>query len=99
MTKKDIVRALADKLGITQGQAKAAVDLTLEHIRRAICKQGRIELRNFGVFEVKIRAARKARNPRTNVPIEVPPRNVVAFQPGKHLAEIVAGLAPVSRCH
>ena len=72
MTKKDIVQKLAKTLGLAAAQAKAAVDKTLEQICSIICEHGRIELRNFGVFEVKVRAARKARNPRTNTPVQVP---------------------------
>ncbi len=90
MTKKDIVRNIADKLGVTQGQAKEAFELVISEICRIICDDGRIELRNFGVFEVKERAARKARNPRTNEEVHVPPRRVVTFQPGKRLAENVS---------
>lgn len=90
MTKKDIARELATTLGVKHDVAKAAVDLVLQHISEVICQDGRIELRNFGVFEVRTRAARKARNPRTNMPVDVPPRRVVTFQPGKMLAEIVA---------
>ena len=90
MTKKDIVRIVADTLGLKLALAKTAVDLTLENICAVVCKRGRIELRNFGVFEVKVRAARKARNPRTNTPVDVPARRVVTFQPGKLLAQAVA---------
>ena len=53
--------------------------------------KGRIELRNFGVFEVKRRAARKARNPRTNEEVLVPARNVVVFQAGKNVAAMIEG--------
>ncbi|MDD4889571.1 MAG: HU family DNA-binding protein, partial [Phycisphaerae bacterium] len=72
-----------------------AVDLTIEHICRIICDHGRIELRNFGVFAVRQRAARKARNPRTNTPVHVPPRRIVSFQPGKLLALAVASQTPL----
>lgn len=89
MTKKDIVRAVADKLNLTQGQAKEAFEMIIAEICEVICDQGRIELRNFGVFEVKDRAARKARNPRTNEEVFVPPRRVVTFQPGKKLADTI----------
>ena len=90
MTKKDIVRVVAETLDLKLAVAKAAVDLTLENICAVICDRGRIELRNFGVFEVKVRAARKARNPRNNTPVDVPARRVVTFQPGKSLARTIA---------
>lgn len=89
MTKKHIVREVARSLNIPLSQAKAAVDLTIDNIRQVILKHGRIELRNFGVFEVRTRAARKARNPRSNTPVQVPPRRVVTFQPGKLLSAAV----------
>ncbi|MCG3177879.1 MAG: DNA-binding protein HRL53 [Phycisphaerae bacterium] len=89
MTKKDIVRTVSDRLGLNQALAKEAVEMVLTEIRRVICAEGRIELRNFGVFEIKKRAARKARNPRTNQEVAVPPRNVVSFTPGKLLMKMV----------
>ena len=54
--------------------------------------EGRIELRNFGVFEVKKRAARKARNPRTGQRVDVPEKYVVTFKPGKEMEEKVRQL-------
>jgi nucleoid DNA-binding protein len=54
-----------------------------------LLNEGRIELRNFGVFEVKRRRARKARNPRTGEKVNVPARMVVAFKPGREMQERV----------
>ena len=54
----------------------------------------RIELRNFGVFEVKRRAPRKARNPRTGDKVYVPSKNVVTFKPGKEMEELVRKMNP-----
>ncbi len=99
MTKRQIVDAVSVRLGLNRGQAQAAFELILEQICSVICRDGRIELRNFGVFEVKVRAPRKARNPRTNVPVDVPARRVVTFQPGKRLAETVADQSPVPDYH
>jgi nucleoid DNA-binding protein len=96
MTRKDIVSILAERLKLKRAQAKAAVDLVLESIGEILCESGRIELRNFGVFEVKTRAARKARNPRTNTPLIVPPRRVVTFQCGKLLASTIAKQSPLA---
>src|SRR5262245_48780834 len=56
----------------------------------------RIELRNFGVFEVKRREARKARNPRTGEKVDVPPKSVVIFKPGKRMEELVADVEGVA---
>jgi nucleoid DNA-binding protein len=55
-------------------------------------REGRIELRNFGVFEVRQRKPRKARNPRTGEQVKVPARRVVTFKPGRQMGERVARL-------
>jgi nucleoid DNA-binding protein len=96
MTRKEIVSIVAERLKLKHAQAKVAVDLVLASIGEILCEHGRIELRNFGVFEVKTRAARKARNPRTNTPLLVPSRRVVTFQPGKLLAEAIAKKPPIA---
>ncbi len=92
MTKKDIAKQIASKYGIDQVVAKKAVQDVLDSIVNTLLTTGRIELRNFGVFEVKRRAPRVARNPRTNEQVTVPAKTVVVFQPGKKLAEDVANL-------
>jgi nucleoid DNA-binding protein len=87
MTKKEIVRQIAANMGIEQTKAKEVVQRCLDSIIEIVVKEGRIELRNFGVFEVKQRAARKARNPRTNAEVIVPARRVLTFQVGKNVAK------------
>ncbi|MFH5803479.1 HU family DNA-binding protein [Alienimonas sp. DA493] len=89
MTKKEIVKAIADELGLTQMAVKEVVQMTFDHIVDTLVDDRRIELRNFGVFEVKRRAARQARNPKTGEPVEVKARYVVAFKPGKEMEERV----------
>lgn len=91
MTKKEIVKDIADLLGLTQLKTKEIVQLTFDAIIETLVSSSdhRIELRNFGVFEVKQRAARKARNPRTGERVDVPPKNVVTFKPGKRMEELV----------
>lgn len=89
MTKKEIVKEIAEQLGMTQLQTKEVVQKTFDAIVDTLVETGRIELRNFGVFEVKQRAARKARNPRTGERVDVPPKNVVTFKPGKRMEELV----------
>ena len=83
MTKKDVVRLVAEKTELSQQQAKEVVQKTFESIIEVLVKDGRIELRNFGVFAVKLRAARSARNPRTGVEVWVDEHETVAFKPGK----------------
>ncbi len=83
MTRKDIARAIADQLGLTQIQASRIVHKLFDAIVNTLIEEGRVELRNFGVFEVRRRKARKARNPRTGEPVMVPEKCVVTFKPGQ----------------
>lgn len=89
-TKKDIVKRIAEYTALTQVQTKEVVQKSFDAIIDAIVEEGRIELRNFGVFEVKVRRPRKARNPRTGQPVEVPAKTVVVFKPGRIMEERVA---------
>lgn len=92
MTKKDIVKAISEQIGMTQLKTKEIVQKTFDAIIETLVREKRIELRNFGVFEVKKRAARKARNPRTGDRVEVPEKYVVTFKPGKEMEERVRRL-------
>ena len=89
MTKKEIVKTISDEIGLTQLKTKEIVQKTFDAIVETLVEDGRIELRNFGVFEVKKRAARKARNPRTGDKVFVPEKFVVTFKPGKEMEERV----------
>ena len=93
MTKKKIVRTISEKIGLTQLQTKEIVQKTFDAIVEALVAEHRIELRNFGVFEVKCRAPRKARNPRTGGKVLVPEKYVVTFKPGKELQRQAAAAA------
>ena len=93
VTKKEIVKQISRDLRLSQLQTKDIVQRTFDAITRRLVIEGRIELRNFGVFEVKRRAARKARNPRTGEKLITPPRNVVTFKPGKEMEELVGNAA------
>ncbi len=92
MTKKEIVRTISEEIGLTQLQTKEIVQKTFDAIVKALVAERRIELRNFGVFEVKRRAPRKARNPRTGEKVFVPEKFVVTFKPGKEMEERVKEL-------
>jgi integration host factor subunit beta len=85
VTKKEIVRQISERLDLTQLKTKEIVQQTFDAIVKTLLEDGRIELRNFGVFEVKRRKARKARNPKTGEKVNVPPKNVVTFKPGKEM--------------
>lgn len=89
MTKKEIVKAISDEIGMTQLKTKEIVQKTFDAIVKTLMEEERIELRNFGVFAVKKRAARKARNPRTGDKVFVPAKYVVTFKPGKEMEEKV----------
>src|SRR5438270_11501907 len=95
VTKKEIVKQIAERIGETQLKTKDIVQQTFDAIRDTLIEQGRIELRNFGVFEVKQRKARKARNPRTGEKVEVPPKCVVTFKPGNEMEERVRKMTHV----
>ncbi len=92
MTKKEIVRTISEQIGLTQLQTKEIVQKMFDAIVDTLVEQRRIELRNFGVFEVKRRAPRKARNPRTGARVEVPAKFVVTFKPGKEMEQRVREL-------
>ncbi len=95
MTKKEIVKQISERIGLTQLKTKEIVQQTFDAIVDTLLEVGRIELRNFGVFEVKKRKARKARNPRTGDRVDVPPKNVVTFKPGKEMEERVRQMTHV----
>ena len=86
-TREDIIRRAGDKLNITHSEMKIILDTTLDIMTEILTEERsriRIELRNFGIFEVKpTRAKPRARNPRTNEEVFVPPRRKIHFKPGK----------------
>ena len=92
MTKKEIVKQISEEIGLTQLKTKEIVQKTFDAIIDTLVTERRIELRNFGVFEVKKRAARKARNPRTGERVDVAEKFVVTFKPGKEMEEKVLEL-------
>ncbi len=94
MTKKDIVKSISEKINMTQLMTKEIVQETFDTIVETLVREGRIELRNFGVFEAKKRAARRARNPRTSERVDVPAKIVVTFKPGKKMEEMVRNMDP-----
>jgi len=94
VTKKEIVKQISEHLGLTQLKTKEIVQQTFDAIVETLLEERRIELRNFGVFEVKLRKERKARNPRTGDAVQVPQKYVVTFKPGKEMEERVRKLDP-----
>ena len=93
MTKKDLAKLIADAVGVNQMQALDIVQRTFDGIIDTLVKERRIELRNFGVFEVKKRKARQARNPKTGEKVPVPERFVVTFKPGREMEQRIGRLS------
>lgn len=87
MTKKEMSQAIAQATGLSILQTQEIVQKTIDAIVKSLLVARRIELRGFGVFEVRKRAARKARNPRTGEKVFVPEKLVVVFTPGKEMKE------------
>jgi len=95
LTKRDIVIRISEETGLIQSQVFEVVQKTLDQIAESLAKGDKVELRNFGVFEVKIRKARVGRNPNkpeTDVPI--PARAMVKFKAGKEMRAEVLKLTP-----
>ncbi|MGD1087381.1 MAG: HU family DNA-binding protein [Verrucomicrobiota bacterium] len=95
LTKRDLVIRITNETGLVQQQVFDVVQKTLDYITEALAKGDKVELRNFGVFEVKIRKARIGRNPNkpeTDVPI--PARSMVKFKAGKEMRADVLKLSP-----
>jgi nucleoid DNA-binding protein len=99
VTKKEIVKQISERIGMTQLRTKEIVQLTFDAIVDTLLEDRRIELRNFGVFEVKQRKARKARNPKTGERVDVPSKYVVTFKPGKEMEERVLRLSGLTQNH
>jgi len=93
VTRKEIVRSISEDLGLTQLETKKIVQKVFEAILETLVAEERVELRNFGVFAVRRRAPRKARNPRTGEKVVVPEKCVVTFKPGQVVQERVEALA------
>ena len=97
MTKRDLVLRISEETGLVQQQVLTVIQKTLDYVTEALAKGETVELRNFGVFEVKVRKARIGRNPNapaTDVPI--PPRAIVKFKAGKEMRETVIKLSPAA---
>lgn len=96
-TKRDLCEKIVRKTNNSQLVVKETVQMLLDRIVQELSQGNRIELRDFGVFEVKQRAARKARNPRTGEEAFVPAKKVVLFKVGKLMKEKVNDSQPISQ--
>jgi nucleoid DNA-binding protein len=97
MTKRDLVVRISEETGLVQQDVLNVVQKTLDYIGEAVAQGTKVELRNFGVFEVKVRKARVGRNPNSPAAdVRIPPRAVVKFKPGKEMREAVLKLTPAA---
>jgi nucleoid DNA-binding protein len=90
LTKRDMVVKISEEVGITQQQAFAVIQKTLEHITESLAEGNNVELRNFGVFEVRLTKSRVGRNPnKPETDVVIPARATVKFKPGKIMRQRV----------
>jgi DNA-binding protein HU-beta len=86
--KLDIINEVVARTGITKTKAEMAVETVFESMKKALARGNRIELRGFGVFNVRPRKTGIGRNPRTGAEVSIPPGKAVRFKPGKELQSI-----------
>jgi DNA-binding protein HU-beta len=86
--KLDIINEVVNKTGVTKTKAETAVETVFDTMKKALAAGDRIELRGFGVFNVRPRKTGIGRNPRTGAEVNIPPGKAVRFKPGKELQSI-----------
>ena len=95
LTKRDIAAQITKETGIMRTQVLDVIQKTLDQITAALAKGNRVELRNFGVFQVKLRKGRVGRNPkRPEIDVPIAAHSVVKFKAGKEMRAEVAQLSP-----
>lgn len=90
VTKKELIDRIADATGEKRVTVKKIVQAFLDNITVELGKNNRLEFRDFGVFEVKHRRARKAQNPKTLEPVHVPPKRTVKFKVGRLMKQVLS---------
>lgn len=88
MIKADLIERVAERSQVPRVKAALAVDTILETMKDALCSGKRIELRGFGVFQVRDRKKGVGRNPRTGIEVPITPGKTVRFKPGKELRDL-----------
>ena len=90
LTKRDLVMAISNETGLIQADVFAVIQKTLDHVTSALAQGKDVELRNFGVFEVRLTRARVGRNPnRPEIDVAIPSRATVKFKAGKIMRQRV----------
>jgi integration host factor subunit beta len=92
ITKKDLAYRIAERTGLKKVAVKEVLQHFIDDVIDELARGNRLEFREFGVFEIKTRAARRARNPRTGARVDVPPKTVIHFKAGRLMKEKVAEL-------
>src|ERR1044071_4927894 len=92
ITKKELIDRIADGTGHRRVQVKKVVQQFLDEIINELGQGNRLEFRDFGVFETKVRKARKAQNPKTLEPVEVPEKRTVKFKVGRLMKQKLSGM-------
>jgi len=92
MTKADLVERVAERTGLTRTDVAVVVDSCLDTIKKSMEEMQNIEIRGFGTFKIKLRKARKARNPRTGEEVPVPDRKVPVFKPSNEFKDLITKL-------
>lgn len=90
MNKAELINAAAEKAGLSKKDTEAAVNAAIDVITEALQKNDKVQLVGFGAFEVKARAERIGRNPRTKEQIKIPASKIPVFKPGKALKDAVS---------
>lgn len=94
VSKKEIVKTVSERHGLTTTQTAQLVQVFMNQIIDELSRGNRIEFREFGIFELKRRKPRIARNPKTGAQVQVPEKTVVSFKPGKVMKARVANTIP-----
>ena len=82
-TKKELIERIAAETNQSRADVKKTVQAFLDQVIGELGRGNRLEFRDFGVFEIRERAARVAQNPKTLEPVDVPPRRTVKFKSGR----------------
>lgn len=89
MNKRDLIQKTAEETGLSQKDCEAVINTLFDTIRKTVESGEKVQIIGFGTFELRARAARTARNPRTGEAVEVPARRVPVFKPGAELKQAV----------
>jgi DNA-binding protein HU-beta len=87
MNKEDLVNAVAEKTSLSKKDTEATINAVIDSVTEALAKEDKVTLVGFGTFQVRERAAREGRNPRTGEVLSIPAKKTPTFTPGKGLKD------------